>query len=153
MIYYRHGSVAQWTELGHSKPKAVSSNLTGLSNLKIKDKLNLSDTKTDVQLASLFGGSTVMFVIPLAVLLRAWVFTQLWLWFVVQQFHVAPLPMLVAYGLTLLVALLVPHNPPKSDPIDTVEGAITGTMTALIQMLMPSLVSWGCGLIAHLLVH
>jgi hypothetical protein len=45
---------------------------------------------------------------------RGFVASKLWLWFVVPQFGLAPLPIAIAIGLSTLVALFTPSRP--SDP-------------------------------------
>lgn len=52
--------------------------------------------------------AVVAIVAPL-VLLRAWVITVLWGWYVVPAFGVAPLRMAFAFGLSLLIGYVQPR--------------------------------------------
>lgn len=56
----------------------------------------------------------VVWVLPV-VLLRAWVITKLWTWYVEPGFGVLPLRMSIAYGLSVLIVLLVPRTSAGKD--------------------------------------
>ncbi len=50
----------------------------------------------------------VIVVISVLVLLRAYVISTIWEWYFVPHFGVQHLPMIVAYGMSLLVGFMVP---------------------------------------------
>lgn len=56
----------------------------------------------------------LIWIVP-AVLLRAWVLTALWAWYVVPGFGVSPLRMSIAFGLSVLIALAIPRSAAKDE--------------------------------------
>ena len=62
------------------------------------DKTNISTT----------GCIAAILVLPISILLRGWVLTKLWEWFVVPGFGLEPISIPIAYGLALVVTLLNP---------------------------------------------
>lgn len=57
-------------------------------------------------------GLTLLIWFPLITLIHAWIVTVFWGWFVVPQFHVAPLPLPIAAGLDILFGFLAyKYNP------------------------------------------
>lgn len=50
-----------------------------------------------------------------AILLRAWVITMLWEWYIVPGFGAQPLRMSIAFGLSALVAMMTPSFHGKDD--------------------------------------
>lgn len=57
-------------------------------------------------------GLTFLIWFPLITLIHAWIVTLFWGWFVVPQFHAAPLPLAIAAGLDILFGFLAyKYNP------------------------------------------
>lgn len=79
----------------------------------------------------------VALVVPV-VLLRSWVITMLWGWYIVPGFNVAPLRMSVAFGLSTIVVMLSPKRNSKK------ENETFGMLAtdALLNQLFPLLVGW-----------
>jgi len=64
--------------------------------------------------------ATIMVLV--AVLLRTYVISYIWSWYIVPFFHVQQIPLITAFGMSLLVSYLVPvarseGNPTYSDMI------------------------------------
>ena len=59
----------------------------------------------DFGLKMLIIAGLFLFVAPLAIL-RAWVLSWLWQWYVVPHFGVAPLPVAIAFGLALIASYI-----------------------------------------------
>ena len=66
--------------------------------------------------------NTVGLLAPLAVLpfffmivVRAWVFAQLWAWYLVPRFHIPPLRVVEAFGLLLIISFAWPGQPDKPE--------------------------------------
>ena len=53
----------------------------------------------------LFVAVLVSALVGAVCVLEGWVATKLWAWFVIPQFHLAPLPITIAIGLSLLVSV------------------------------------------------
>jgi hypothetical protein len=83
----------------------------------------------------------VLFAIPSAVL-RGYVLKVLWGWFIVPQFHVAPLRIPVALGISGLVALLTADTSSKHESRESWE--------SLVIAVFISLFAWGMGWIYQL---
>jgi hypothetical protein len=63
-------------------------------------------------------------IIPV-ILLRSWVTTVLWAWYIVPGFNVPPIRMSIAYGATLLIHFVTPHVPDdKKKPWETIGWSI-----------------------------
>lgn len=62
-----------------------------------------------------------IFIGILCGVVRAWVLCKLWLWFVVPQFHVQPLHLGVAYGLSMVAYTM--HSIPSPEYKDDSTGA------------------------------
>jgi len=70
--------------------------------------------------------------VPLSAIMRAFVLVTMWKWFVTPTWNVtAPTPV-VAYGLTLLIGMLVPSQSSVSDPTDTPKDKIQQSFGALL---------------------
>jgi len=61
-----------------------------------------------------FAPVFIAMILTPIVLLRAWVLTWLWVWYVVPAFGLHPLRMVYAFGLALIVNFLT-ANPTKTD--------------------------------------
>jgi hypothetical protein len=73
----------------------------------------MSDPDTKPLSAEFWAGVVSPFLIfilaiPL-ILLKAWVLTWLWTWYIIPVFHVGPLRMVFAFGLSLTVNYLLPN--------------------------------------------
>jgi len=66
-----------------------------------------------------FLGLSLLIWFPLITLIHAWIVTLFWGWFVVPQFHAAPLPLPIAAGLDILFGFLAYKN----NPLPSVSGA------------------------------
>ncbi len=53
----------------------------------------------------LFVAVLVSALVGAACVLEGWVATKLWAWFVIPQFHLAPLPLAIAIGLSFLISV------------------------------------------------
>ncbi len=53
---------------------------------------------------------TLIWIIPV-ILLRSWVTTMLWAWYIVPGFNVPPIRMSIAFGVMLLIHFVVPRVP------------------------------------------
>lgn len=67
-----------------------------------------SDMETGVVLGVMLPFAFVVYVAPV-VLVNAWVLTKLWDWYLIPGFGVAPLRMVYAYGISLIVRFLCAH--------------------------------------------
>lgn len=78
-------------------------------------------------------------VAPLAIL-RAWVLTMLWDWYLVPGFGMAPLRVVYAFGVTLIVGYLLPR------PLRSVDGSAKkpghDLATALLAALFALAMGW-----------
>lgn len=76
-------------------------------------------------------------IVPV-LLLRMWVITMLWAWYVVPGFNVAPLRMSIAFGLSTIVVMLSPKR--DSDK----SGVPLGQMAteSVINQLFPLAIGW-----------
>lgn len=45
-------------------------------------------------------------MVPVSVALRVWVLSELWTWFIVPQFHILPIDIITALGISIIVSLL-----------------------------------------------
>jgi len=52
----------------------------------------------------------ILFIVPL-ILLKAWVLTWLWKWYVIPVFGLPPLRLVFAFGLSLTANYLLPNGP------------------------------------------
>lgn len=78
----------------------------------------------------------LIWIVP-AVLLRAWVLTALWAWYVMPGFGVSPLHMSIAFGLSVLIALAIPRSTGKDD-----KGAWQIITASFVNPLMSLLMGW-----------
>ena len=82
-------------------------------------------------------------------LFRGWVISQLWLWYIVPQFEVKPLPILIAIGMSYIAGLFVPISLPSETP-KTLQESQKVLMTAVgshvIITLMALIGGWGYSL-------
>lgn len=75
---------------------------------------------------------------PISNILKGFVLAKLWFWFVVGQFHVAPLPIAVALGICTLLQLMIQVQVHKSEKegldavYESVVPTIAGPLFALI---------------------
>ena len=76
-------------------------------------------------------------------ILRGFVLKSLWSWFIVPQFHIAPLTVPVALGISVIVGLLTTDTTKAKDNTQT-----SGIMLA-VSIMFTSL-CWGMGWIYHL---
>lgn len=76
--------------------------------------------------------------IVLFLLLRMWVITMLWAWYIVPGFNVAPLRMSIAFGLSTIVVMLSPKR--NSDKSGLPLGALA--TEAFINQLFPLVIGW-----------
>lgn len=74
-------------------------------------------------------------VVPV-VLLRAWVITMLWAWYIVPGFGAAPLRMSIAFGLSVLVAMLAPKSDSEKKSFPVV------VLLSFLNQLIPLLIGW-----------
>ena len=95
------------------------------------------------------GCGMIFVMLPLSILLRAFVLVQLWHWFVVPL-GVVSIGMAHAYGLAALVSLL---NPQKIDKYDEEEGVLRGAIKATIISLLLPLIIWFVGWCCYCAMH
>lgn len=76
-------------------------------------------------------------IVPL-LLLRMWVITMLWAWYIVPGFNVAPLRMSIAFGLSTIVTMLSPKR------VSDKSGKAVGELVteSLINQLFPLAIGW-----------
>lgn len=85
---------------------------------------------------------TVLTFIPL-VIFGAWVFTQLWAWFVVPTFGLAPLTIPAALGLSLLVNYLTSDwQTAGPEPGDSVEDFVKAAVKIYLKPFVFLLFGW-----------
>lgn len=67
----------------------------------------------------------LVWIIP-TILLRSWVTTVLWAWYIVPGFNVPPIRMSIAFGATLLIHFVTPRVPTdeKKSPWETIGWSI-----------------------------
>lgn len=72
-------------------------------------------------------------VSPIVLALRGFVLAQLWLWFVVPQFGVAPLKIPVALGISTIISMLTHHVTSKRqiEEADTLYGLLYSIMSSI----------------------
>ena len=70
--------------------------------------------KTNGAVASL-GCTVLLLMVPFSLALNGLVFRSLWAWFAVPQFHLAPVSVPMAVGLSELVGLVVMPSAPTSN--------------------------------------
>jgi hypothetical protein len=96
-----------------------------------------SDTKLSFEFwAGVFSPFLIFALAVPLVLLKAWVLTWLWNWYIVPIFHVAPLRMIFAFGLSLTINYLFPRNESSSK-----EG-IAAIWQAIFSPLLALLLGW-----------
>jgi len=86
-----------------------------------------------------------------AVLVRAWVLTELWAWFLVPTFSIVQISMPVAMGISLIVAMFtqhLQHERAETSPnsVSEVFGRVFGTA------ILSPLVVWALGWIIQLFI-
>lgn len=91
---------------------------------------------------------TGIILTPISAAWNGFVFTKLWAWFVVPQFGVQPITLLMAIGLGLTFNLLAGHtDTPKRESTDSEKFYILLT-TVITALLRPAL-----GLLIGYIVH
>lgn len=86
----------------------------------------------------------LVLLIP-ASLLRAMVIRDLWLWFIAPQFHLAPLTLVNAWGLSLLIGFMTlqyQSSPKKEDDL-------AYSISVACYMILSPLMVWGWGGLIH----
>ena|ERR1019366_2886485 len=82
----------------------------------------------------------------IAVMVRLFTLTKLWLWFIVPTFHVQPISLTMAYGLTLFLGLiaypLMAGLPRKEEPTSKEAQAVVGIVGVGIPLLSLA-IGWG----------
>lgn len=73
-----------------------------------------ADWSGDTIVGMILPFALVVYAVP-AILLQAWVVTKIWGWYIVPAFGFAPLAMIYAYGLTILVCLIRPGSYAEDD--------------------------------------
>lgn len=94
----------------------------------------MSDTNT----SDVVGCLAALLISPLTVVLNGFVLCKLWLWFVVPQFHLAPLTIPVALGISVLVGMLTHQQTPR----DKTSGVWTSIAFAILLPLFTLSVGW-----------
>lgn len=85
-------------------------------------------------LALLVGFSFIAGVMILSAAWRGWVLSVVWGWLVVPIFHLAPITVLGAVTISLIVSYLT-HQETNAEPVafsDAIAGAISGPAVVLI---------------------
>lgn len=65
-------------------------------------------------------------ILILGPILRGWVLSKLWLWFIVTSFHVQPLAITQCIGLSLIIGFLTKENIHTEDTRDAKEKFFSG---------------------------
>ena len=89
-----------------------------------------------VLFSPLILAALVLAYAPLAVL-KAWVVSKLWAWYVVPTFEAPTLSVAVAFGLVVLVAFVAKASPPKTE-----RGFWADTALAVAGHLLVLLLGW-----------
>lgn len=89
------------------------------------------------------GCLSALALMPASCLWTAWVVTRLWSWFVVPQFHMAPLSLTAVIGLNALI-LLYRHMP------STKQAKEESWSDLWLRALLIPAVALGVGYVAHL---
>ena len=71
----------------------------------------------------------------LVALLGGWMFSYLWLWFVVPTFGLSPITVIQAVGLVITVGFLVKRGSSSKDS-DTIEDVVTSMFLNIISMFV-----------------
>lgn len=90
--------------------------------------------------APVIFGATLVMLAPL-ILLRAWVISMLWGWYVVPAFDAAPLRLVFAFGLSLLATYLI-ANSAKKDERKLSRILVEATLKALFFLLFGWVGTW-----------
>ena len=99
--------------------------------------------KSDKQTQDLFGCIGLFAVLPLVAVLRGFILTQLWAWYLVPLFHIPQIAVLEAIGLSYIVTFFQ-GTPQKSE---------TDWGYTFVAAFIGPLLTWGFAFIVHLLMH
>lgn len=102
-------------------------------------------TKSDGE-AAFLGCILMLVLLPFSILLRAFVLTQLWAWFVVP-FGIVQIGLAWAYGLSTAVAMFTQHSSPKSSEDEEISKLVARFMGMAFGM---PLLCWLAGWICHM---
>jgi hypothetical protein len=81
--------------------------------------------------------------IPLGMIWNAFVVTKLWAWFIVPIFGLAPLALVPAMGVVLVIAYLTHQTPTKSKSGDDItEGFIHALCVVVLKPAIALVVGW-----------
>lgn len=84
------------------------------------------------------------------VVLRGWVLTVLWGWFVASTFNVRPLTITAAIGLSMIVAFLTAQYKPTKNTTSSKKNSWTMLAEQLVFAIIYPLLSLGIGYIVQL---
>lgn len=92
----------------------------------------------DKTVGVIVGGGFILFAVVLSVpliLLNAWIITKIWDWYIVRAFGIAPITMITAFGLSILVSMLHSqqyNGEDKRDPYERIIGVIAAPLVSLL---------------------
>ena len=101
---------------------------------KTQTKKN-SSTLGDLAFSGITAINLVLVMIAIVFILAVWqgfVLSQLWAWYIVPHFHLQPLPIVVAWGISLMASCLQ----------STVKNELKMEYTAIITPLMCLIFGW-----------
>ena len=75
-------------------------------------------------------------IVAIGSLIRGYVLSKLWLWFIVSTFHVAPLGVAQCIGLSLIVAYLTHDNAHHEDSREAQERLVSGAVQMLLNPII-----------------
>jgi hypothetical protein len=81
------------------------------------------------------------FFVPM-VLLKAWVLTYLWQWYVMPVFGVPPLRLVFAFGLSLTINYLLPHIDPPKEQEKTLAPMVKMILSPVLAILFGWIGTW-----------
>jgi hypothetical protein len=91
-------------------------------------------SSTAERAAAVLAGAlaTIVLIVMLVpvMIFHGWVLTKLWAWFIVPQFGLAPLPLTIAIGLSILVNYI------KPGPLDYAKDPASSSQSRLISHLL-----------------
>lgn len=70
--------------------------------------------------------------IALSAIFNGWIFSNLWLWFIVPIFHLPELGIAQAIGVSFVVSCLQAHSKPEDDPKKVAKNITTSWVAKLI---------------------
>jgi len=89
-----------------------------------------------------FGCTTALVSVILGSILNGWVLSVLWAWFVMHQFHVAPIGVVQAMGIAMTARMFLPSSSTKTEEKSLSEALANLVGTTVLGPLMVLGTAW-----------